>query len=183
MSTLAPSHRLTDDRIDQIFTERFGINRPCLVALPTTNSLEELEAIADLIDAAGDIEGERQQLARDLYAALPMVDPQPDHADGHGYLSDQQWLAHARAQITSRANELAAHRVSPRAAIAAAVTIAALARKDGVFMAGLDNAAARAPGISERTFYRALGALEDLRPRPPPTAARLPASSDFNWHL
>ncbi|PRZ39665.1 hypothetical protein CLV47_11829 [Antricoccus suffuscus] len=162
MSSATASHLLTDERIDQIFTEQFGVIRPRVPEIPATSSLDELEAIANLIDSVDDIEAERHQLAHDLYTDLPMVDPQPTHADGYGYLSGQQWLAHARSQITSRPEILAARRVSPQAAIATAITLAALARKNGVFMAGLDNAAAKAPRISERTFYRALGALQDL---------------------
>ncbi len=162
MSTLAPSRRLTDERIDEIFTERFGIARPAAPEPRHFDTLDELIASAHLVDEAERILQDRFEAAAGVYAALPMVDPQPVHADGYGYLSEQQWLAHARAQITSRPEVLAARRVSPQAAIATARILAALARKNGVFMAGLDIAAAKAPRISERTFYRALCALADL---------------------
>ena len=162
MSALAASHRLTDERIDQIFTERFGIVRPAVPEPRQFATLDELIASAHLIDEAERILQDRFDAIAGVYATLPMVDPQPIHFDGYGYLSDQQWLAHARTQITSRPEVLAARRVSVPAAIATAVTLAALARKNGVFMAGLGNAAAKAPRISERTFYRALSALADL---------------------
>lgn len=154
---------LTQDRITTLFDTLLGVELPPPPAPPPiARTLDELAAIADQIDRFDRDQQARVDLAEHVYRDLPMVRAEPEHAPGHGYLSREQWLLHVQVRKAASVDVLAKHRVSDRAVTITARTLAGLARRNGVFLAGVENAAEIAPGISERTFYRCLDALTDL---------------------
>lgn len=91
----------------------------------------------------------RTDAIEQLYRALPAVAAQRQSADTARYLGSQQWLLHVQAAVTD------VRRSDQRASIlAVAAALAAHARTDGVFLAGVVDVQAAA-GIAHSTWTRA----------------------------